>query len=172
MTSNKLHPRPRATSLCIELALPLHLTRCIKLRYEHDSRTTSDNKATKPVLGEGMLHWPTLLFPQATIVPSSLRPRLWKSPAAIATKPVLGEIAYFKKLKAAIGDIHGHIHSLAVRAAKIYLMEKHPLSKSWQVSEKYGGGIDIVGSGDDGTIIFKTPSIVPCCPEVNNGGSD
>jgi hypothetical protein len=63
------------------------------------------------------------------------------------------EIEYLKKLKSAIGDIHGHIHSLAVKAAKIYLIEKHPRSLKWQVSEKYGDGIDIVGRSDNGQII-------------------
>ena len=32
--------------------------------------------ATKPAFGAGMSHWPSLLYPQATIVPSDFRPRL------------------------------------------------------------------------------------------------
>jgi hypothetical protein len=55
------------------------------------------------------------------------------------------EITYLKKLKLAIGDIHGHIHSLAVKAAKMYLEAKHRKVESWELSEKYAGGIDIVG---------------------------
>jgi len=60
------------------------------------------------------------------------------------------EIKYFKKLKSAIGDIHGHIHSLAVRAAHLYLADKHPEVHTWELSEKYGGGIDTVGKKTDG----------------------
>lgn len=63
------------------------------------------------------------------------------------------EIEYFKKLKVAIGDIHGHIHSLAVRTAKIYLAEKHPEVKNWKLSETYGKGIDIVGKDGGGRTI-------------------
>jgi len=63
------------------------------------------------------------------------------------------EIKYFKKLKSAIGNIHGHIHSLAVKAAQIHLAGKYPEAKTWQVSEKYGGGIDIIGISDNGKMI-------------------
>ncbi len=63
------------------------------------------------------------------------------------------EIKYFKKLKSAIGDIHGHIHSLAVKTAQIHLAGKYPEAKTWQVSEKYGGGIDIIGISDNGKMI-------------------
>lgn len=63
------------------------------------------------------------------------------------------EIKYFKKLKSAIGNIHGHIHSLAVKAAQIHLAEKHPKAKSWELSEKYGGGIDVVGIDSNGKTI-------------------
>ena len=59
------------------------------------------------------------------------------------------EIEYFKKLKVAIGDLHGHIHSLAVKTAKIYLSEKYNDVKHWEVSEKYGSGMDIVGKDKD-----------------------
>ena len=48
------------------------------------------------------------------------------------------EIEYFKKLKSAIGDIHGHIHSLSVKVAKFFLAEKHPEVKNWELSEKCG----------------------------------
>ena len=60
------------------------------------------------------------------------------------------EIVYFKKLKSAIGDIHGHIHSLAVKTAHLYLAGKHTETQNWELSEKYGGGIDIAGKSDDG----------------------
>jgi len=60
------------------------------------------------------------------------------------------EIKYFKKLKNAIGELHGHIHSLAVKTAHLYLKEKHPAVSSWEVSEKYGGGIDILGRNELG----------------------
>jgi hypothetical protein len=63
------------------------------------------------------------------------------------------EIKYFKKLKSAIGNIHGHIHSLAVKAAQIHLAGKYPEAKTWQVSEKYEGGIDIIGISDNGKMI-------------------
>lgn len=60
------------------------------------------------------------------------------------------EIAYFKKLKSAIGDIHGHIHGLAVKAAELHLTEKHRTVKSWETSPKYREGIDIVGKNANG----------------------
>ena len=60
------------------------------------------------------------------------------------------EIDYFKKLKAAIGDLHGHIHSLAVEASKIYLAEKHSSVKEWKLSKKYGSGLDIIGVDSEG----------------------
>jgi hypothetical protein len=63
------------------------------------------------------------------------------------------EISYFKKLKSAIGDIHGHIHSLAVKAAKIYLEVKHRNIENWELSEKYAGGIDIIGKDAYGKVI-------------------
>lgn len=63
------------------------------------------------------------------------------------------EIVYFKKLKAAIGDIHGHIHSLAVRVASIYLADKYPQAVNWEISEKYEAGLDIVGKATDGNAI-------------------
>ena len=63
------------------------------------------------------------------------------------------EIEYFKRLKTAIGDIHGHIHSLAVKTAKVYLLEKHTNVKEWKVAEKYGSGIDIVGKDDTGDVV-------------------
>lgn len=60
------------------------------------------------------------------------------------------EITYFKKLKSAIGDIHGHIHSLAVRTAHLYLADKHHEVHTWELSEKYGSGIDAVGKKTNG----------------------
>jgi len=63
------------------------------------------------------------------------------------------EIMYFKKLKSAIGDIHGHIHSLAVRAAHLYLADKHPEVYTWKLSEKYGSAIDAVGQKTDGGML-------------------
>jgi len=63
------------------------------------------------------------------------------------------EIEYFKKLKSAIGDLHGHIHSLAVKVAQLYLAEKFADVKQWVVSEKYGGGLDIVGRGTGDSVI-------------------
>jgi hypothetical protein len=63
------------------------------------------------------------------------------------------EIDYFKTLKSAIGDINGHIHSLAVKAAKLRLSEKHPKVKKWDLSETYGKGIDIIGKGFENKII-------------------
>lgn len=64
------------------------------------------------------------------------------------------EIKYFKKLKLAIGNIHGHIHSLAVKVAQIQLAGQYPEAKTWQVSEKYGSGIDIIGKSDNGKIFI------------------
>ncbi len=63
------------------------------------------------------------------------------------------EIEYFKKLKTAIGDLHGHIHSLAVKTAKVYLSEKYPNITDWEMSEKYGSGIDIVGRNRKGEVL-------------------
>lgn len=60
------------------------------------------------------------------------------------------EIKYFKKLKSAIGDIHGHIHSLAVRTAHLYLADKHHEVHTWELSEKYGSGIDAIGKKTEG----------------------
>jgi Holliday junction resolvase-like predicted endonuclease len=42
---------------------------------------------------------------------------------------------------------------LAVKAAKIYLAGKHRRCVNWQVSEKYGEGVDIRGISDNGKII-------------------
>lgn len=63
------------------------------------------------------------------------------------------EIEYFKNLKTAIGDINGHIHSLAVKAAHFHLSNKHPEVKAWRLSEKYGSGIDIIGKDANGKVI-------------------
>jgi hypothetical protein len=63
------------------------------------------------------------------------------------------EIEYFKTLKSAIGDINGHIHSLAVKAAYLHLSDKHPKVKNWYLSETYGKGIDIIGKDPEDKII-------------------
>lgn len=63
------------------------------------------------------------------------------------------EIEYFKKLKVAIGDIHGHIHSLAVKVTQIYLSQAHPNVNNWKTSEKYGSGIDVIGKDINSNVI-------------------
>ncbi len=63
------------------------------------------------------------------------------------------EIQYFKKLKTAIGDLHGHIHSLAVKVAQLHLSEKYSNVKQWEVSEKYGSGMDIIGECDGNVLV-------------------
>jgi len=63
------------------------------------------------------------------------------------------EIEYFKKLKSAIGGIHGHIHSLAVKTGKIYLTGLYPEVQCWELSEKFGSGIDIIGRSKNNSII-------------------
>jgi hypothetical protein len=47
--------------------------------------------AIKLELGEGTLHWPLLLLPQAAMAPEVFKPRQWLSEAAIFAKPELGE---------------------------------------------------------------------------------
>jgi hypothetical protein len=81
------------------------------------------------------------------------RPKLMQSNTKEIVNLLKSEIEYLKKLKSAIGDIHGHIHSLAVKVAKIYLAGKHSKSVNWQISEKYEDGIDIVGKSQYGQII-------------------
>jgi len=63
------------------------------------------------------------------------------------------EITYFKKLKSALGEIHGHIHSLAVGVAQTHLASKHTKVRSWKISAKYGKGIDIVGRDTKGKTV-------------------
>lgn len=63
------------------------------------------------------------------------------------------EIEYFKKLKVAIGDLHGHIHSLSVKVAKLHLSKLYPDVSEWKTSEKYGSGIDVIGKDSDRIIV-------------------
>lgn len=63
------------------------------------------------------------------------------------------EIGYFKKLKTAMGDIHGHIHGLSVRLAHIHLSKKHRDVNEWVLSDKYGKGLDIIGKNIRGKVI-------------------
>lgn len=81
------------------------------------------------------------------------------------------EIDYFKKLKSAIGDIHGHIHSLAVKMAQIYLSSKHSKVENWILSEKYGRGIDIIGKDKQGAIIIAAEIKTTFRSEKENLGS-